>query len=77
MIERRFGMIPLRFLRDLRGNAGAEFALVLPILMLLLFGAIEIGRALHDFHVINESVRDAGRYLSRVPATCPSATSIP
>lgn len=61
------------FLREYCGNAGAEFALVLPLLMLLLFGGIEIGRALHDFHVVNETVRDAGRYLSRVPYICSGA----
>jgi hypothetical protein len=43
--------------------------------MLFLFGAIEMGRALHDFHVVNESVRGAARYLSRVPATCPSGNA--
>jgi hypothetical protein len=62
-----------RFLQSRCGNSGVEFALLLPLLMLLLFGAIEIGRALHDYHVINETVRDAARYLSRVPATCPAA----
>jgi hypothetical protein len=28
---------------------------------------IEMGRGLHDFHVVNETVRNAARYLSRVP----------
>ena len=59
-----------RFLRGKRGNAGVEFALLLPLLMILLFGGIEIGRVLHDYHVVNEAVRDAARYLSRVPLTC-------
>lgn len=63
----------LRFARAAGGNAGVEFALLLPLLVLLLFGGIELGRALHDFHVINETVRDAARYLSRVEANCPSA----
>jgi Flp pilus assembly protein TadG len=60
-----------RFLRGKRGNAGVEFALLLPLMMILLFGGIEIGRVLHDYHVVNEAVRDAARYLSRVPTTCP------
>jgi Flp pilus assembly pilin Flp len=62
-----------RFARARQGNAGVEFALLLPFLMLLLFGGIEIGRGLHDFHVVNETVRDAARYLSRVPVNCPAA----
>jgi Flp pilus assembly protein TadG len=62
------------FARACSGAAGLEFAFILPILMLLMIGAIELGRGLHDFHVVNESVRDAARYLSRVPASCPAAT---
>ncbi len=64
----------LKFARTTHGNAGVEFALLLPLLVLLLFGGIEMGRALHDFHVVNETVRDAARYMSRVPGVdCPSA----
>jgi hypothetical protein len=62
------------FWRAVGGNAGAEFALLLPLLAVLLFGGLEIGRLLHDYHVVRESVRDAGRYLSRVEADCQSAT---
>lgn len=64
----------LKFSRARHGNAGVEFALLLPLLVLLLFGGIELGRALHDYHVVNETVRDAARYLSRVPGVdCPNA----
>lgn len=63
------------FWRAVGGSAGAEFALLLPLLTVLLFGGIEIGRLLHDYHVVRESVRDAGRYLSRVEAVCSSASS--
>lgn len=58
------------FLQATCGNAGVEFALILPLLTLMLFGAIELGRALHDYHVVNETVRDAARMLSRTPANC-------
>ncbi len=68
-----FRVMVTSFHRAQQGNAGVEFALILPLLMLLLFGGIEIGRALHDFHVVNETVRDAARYLSRAPASCPGA----
>lgn len=73
MPRRSIAKSPQGFLREHCGNAGAEFALIVPLLMLLLFGGIEIGRALHDFHVVNETVRDAGRYLSRVPYSCSGA----
>lgn len=59
-----------KFLTGNRGSAGAEFSLVLPLLLTVVFGSIEIGRLLHDFHVINKSVRDGTRFLSRVPVTC-------
>ena len=72
---RRIGRSARRFLLDRRANAGAEFALILPLLMLILFGGIEVGRALHDFHKVNATVRDAGRYLSRVTYQCPTDTA--
>ena len=54
----------LRSRRD--GIASVEFAIVLPILVLMLFGAIEFGRLLVDYQLVNKSARDAIRYLSRV-----------
>ncbi len=63
------------FLRTARGNAGVEFALLLPILTLLCFGSIEIGRALHDYHVVTESVRDGARYLGRLSYDCTGAAA--
>ena len=54
----------LRRRRD--GIASVEFAIVLPVLVLMLFGAIEFGRLLVDYQLVNKSARDAIRYLSRV-----------
>ena len=48
------------------GTAAVEFALILPLMALLLFGTIDIGRLLVDFHLVSKSVRDATRYLTRV-----------
>lgn len=52
------------------GTAGAELALILPVLLLLLFGIMELGRLMHDYHVVSKGVRDATRYLTRVPVDC-------
>jgi hypothetical protein len=60
----------INFWCAVRGNAGAEFALLLPLLVVLLFGGLEIGRLLHDYHAVRESVRGASRYLSRVVVDC-------
>jgi Flp pilus assembly protein TadG len=46
------------------GVAIVEFALVLPLLLLLTFITTEFGRALYQYNVIAKSVRDAARYLS-------------
>jgi Flp pilus assembly protein TadG len=53
------------------GTAAVEFAMVLPLVLMLLFAGIEIGRLLTDFHAVNKSVRDAARYLARVELNCP------
>ena len=67
-MSRQWTKIRLRnFGRSTRGNAATEFALCLPLLILIMVAVIEMGRGLRDFHVVNETVRDAARYLSRVP----------
>ena len=44
-----------------RGQALVEFALVLPILILLLVGIFDFGRAIYAFNTINNSAREAVR----------------
>jgi len=61
-----------RLRRNPRGTAMVETAIVLPVVMLLLFGLIEMGRALHHQHILAKTVRDAARYLARVPLACPA-----
>lgn len=56
--------------RDGSGAAGVEFALVLPLLVVLAFGAIEMGRMLWQHEIITKGVRDGTRYLTRVPVSC-------
>jgi Flp pilus assembly protein TadG len=46
------------------GVAIVEFALVLPLLLLLTFITTEFGRALYQYNTLTKSVRDAARYLS-------------
>lgn len=46
------------------GVALVEFALVLPLLLLLAFIATEYGRALYQYNALTKSVRDAVRFLS-------------
>lgn len=48
-----------------------EFTLLIPLLVGLMCGLAEFGRALRQYHVMEKGVRDAARYLSRVPASPP------
>jgi Flp pilus assembly protein TadG len=60
--------------RATEGIAAVEFALILPVILVLLFGTISIGRLLNDYHIATKSVRDATRYLSRKDITIDCAT---
>jgi Flp pilus assembly protein TadG len=44
-----------------RGQGLVEFALVLPIIMLLIFGAVDLGRAVYAYNTIANAARDGAR----------------
>jgi hypothetical protein len=41
-----------------------EFAMILPMLLILTFTVTELGRAFYQYNVLAKSVREAARYLS-------------
>jgi Flp pilus assembly protein TadG len=47
------------------GVAAAETAMLTPILLVLLFGAFEMGKYFLDEHVLMKAVRDGARYAGR------------
>ncbi|MFB9048904.1 TadE/TadG family type IV pilus assembly protein [Sphingobium indicum] len=49
-----------------RGAAAAEMALVTPFLIILMFGAFELGNYFLSEHVVVKAVRDGVRYASRM-----------
>lgn len=53
-----------RHLRRQSGVAIIEFALILPMLLVMTFMITEFGRALYQYNTLVKSVRDAVRYLS-------------
>ncbi len=55
----------IALIRDRRAAAAAEMALVLPPLMVLMFGSFELGRFFLDEHVVAKAVRDGARYAAR------------
>ena len=60
--------------RHPRGQALAEFALVAPLLFLLIFGIIEFGRFIFSYEVLNNATREGARYaiVHGSNSLCPS-----
>ena len=58
-----------RVISNRRGTAAAEFVLTLPMMLALLFGAMEAGHFFWTQHKIVKSVRDGARYASRLDVT--------
>ncbi|MBD3729562.1 MAG: pilus assembly protein [Sphingomonadales bacterium] len=68
-----------RFASDRSGSPAAEFVLMLPIMLALLFGTFEAGHFFWTQHKIVKAVRDGARYASRLniqDKLCNGATSI-
>lgn len=45
-----------------RGDGLVEFALILPVLMLVLMGILDLGRAVYAYNVVANSAREGARY---------------
>lgn len=67
----------LRFLASIgraeRGSAAVEFSLVSPLLILMLFGIFEFGRALWTQSLLDYAVEQASRCATVDTSTCNSA----
>jgi Flp pilus assembly protein TadG len=61
-------MIGMRaFMRDTRGAAAAEMALILPMLLALMFGGFEAGAYFWAQQKVTKGVRDGARFAARQP----------
>jgi Flp pilus assembly protein TadG len=60
-----FGSGGKRGLRSERGGVAVEFAIIFPILMLLVFGIIDFGHAYYMRHVMSDASREGTRYATR------------
>lgn len=47
------------------GAAAAEMALVLPLLMTIMLGSVELGSYFYNEHILMKAVRDGARYAAR------------
>jgi Flp pilus assembly protein TadG len=54
-----------RFRRDRAGSISIEFALSLPLLLLVMTGILEVGRVFYQAHMVERGLRSAALYASR------------
>ena len=59
----------IRLAADRTASSATEMAMSLPLLLALLFGAVELGYFFMSEHVVQKGVRDAARYASRLPVS--------
>ena len=61
-----------RRIRDRKGQALAEMAIVLPVLLLLVFGIIEMANAWRTFQVVVNGTREGARVAILLPEGTPA-----
>jgi Flp pilus assembly protein TadG len=66
----------LNFVRNRKGSAAAELALAVPLMLVLMFGSLELGNLFLDEHALSKQVRDGARFGARLDISetydCPS-----
>ena len=60
---------------DPNGNAAVEMALVAPLLLMIMFGSVELGNYFMDEHTLIKAVRDGARFAARQSFTNYTACS--
>ncbi|MGL5837065.1 MAG: TadE family protein, partial [Sphingorhabdus sp.] len=65
------------FMQCRKGAAAAEMALVTPLLMIIMFGAFELGNYFYSQHVVTKAVRDGARFASRSLPIDVDCTALP
>jgi Flp pilus assembly protein TadG len=56
----------LALLHHRHGSAAAELALVIPMMLALMFGSLELGNLFLDEHALSKQVRDGARFAARL-----------
>lgn len=59
-----------------KSQALIEFALVSPVLLLLLFGVVDLGRAIFYYDTINHAAREGARVAARASNQLPTNTDV-
>ncbi|SDL42044.1 TadE/TadG family type IV pilus assembly protein [Aliiruegeria lutimaris] len=78
MLSRHIPAMARRFARSENGAQLVEFAIVLPLMLVIFAVIIEGGRLMWSYQATNSGVRDATRYLARVVPSdiCSSSASV-
>jgi hypothetical protein len=63
-------------LKDTRGQSVIEFAMVMPLLLLIVLGVVEVSYALLDQHVITKLSREGSNLISRDTSLADSAAAL-
>jgi hypothetical protein len=64
---------PARYFRGEEGERGSnlvEYGIVLALLLMMLFGLIDFGRALYAYHFVSDAAREGTRYAMVRGSTC-------
>lgn len=59
-----------------RSQAIVEFAIIAPILLLLIFGVVDFGRVIYVYATINQAVNEGARSAIRASALLPTNTDV-
>ena len=59
-----------------RSQAIVEFAIIAPVLVLLLFGVVDFGRAIYVYATLNQAVNEGARTAVRASALLPTNTDV-
>jgi Flp pilus assembly protein TadG len=66
----------MRSKRSQSSQALIEFALISPVLLLLLFGIIDIGRAVFYYDTVNHAAREGARIVVKAPFMLPTNADV-
>lgn len=65
-----------RSLSNARGQSVIEFALIMPLILVIVLGVIELGYALQDQHLVTKLTREGSNLISRDATLQDAATAI-
>jgi hypothetical protein len=69
-----FGFKTKRGMRGEHGSVAVEFAIILPVLLLLVFGIIDFGHAYYMRHIMSDASREGARYGTRYKTVAGNTT---